>query len=108
VNVTVSPKQITEGQSATFTVHASKPVPRDTFVHYTMSGTAKLGSDYNLSGLPGQVEISDGKSTGTVKLLSIKDHVTEGTETATMTLQPGAGYQIGNKRQATVSISDSP
>jgi len=36
------------------------------------------------------------------------DHVTEGTETATMTLQPGAGYTVGPKNQGTISITESP
>jgi hypothetical protein len=36
------------------------------------------------------------------------DQVTDGTETAIMTLQPGSGYKVGNKNQATVSILDGP
>jgi hypothetical protein len=43
-----------------------------------------------------------------VTLKSKADGVTEGTETATMTLQPGSGYKVGRNNQATVSILDSP
>jgi hypothetical protein len=73
-----------------------------------MSGTATLGTDYRLSGTPNQVTIPAGQSSGAVTLTSKADHVSEGTETAIMTLQAGSGYRVGNPRQATVSILDSP
>jgi hypothetical protein len=43
-----------------------------------------------------------------VKLTAKIDHITEGTETAIMTLQPGSGYILGSRRKATVLIPDSP
>jgi hypothetical protein len=73
-----------------------------------MSGNATNGTDYKLSGTPNQVTIPAGQSSATVTLKSKADGVTEGTETATMTLQPGSGYKVGRNNQATVSILDSP
>ena len=73
-----------------------------------MSGTATNGTDYKLSGTPNQVTIPAGQSSAAVTLKSKADLITEGTETAIMTLQPGSGYQLGNKNQATVSILDTP
>src|SRR5205807_30364 len=68
VSVAVSPTQIKQGDSATFTVSASKAVSQSTTVHYSMSGTASLGTDYTLSGSPGQVTIPAGQSSGSVTL----------------------------------------
>jgi hypothetical protein len=72
-----------------------------------MSGTATNGTDYTLSGTPNQVTIPAGQSSATVTLTSILDQVTEGTETAIMTLQPGRGYKVGRNNQATLSIIES-
>ena len=71
-----------------------------------MSGTATNSTDYVLNGMPNQVTIAAGQSSATVKLKARTDSLIEGTETAIMTLQPGSGYNIGSKNQATVSISD--
>jgi hypothetical protein len=106
VGVSASPTQVTEGANAVYTVHATSTVAQSVTVNYSMSGTASLGNDYTLNGIAGQVTIPAGQSSGKVKLKSITDGSTEGTETAIMTLQPGVGYIIGNKNQATVSISD--
>ena len=73
-----------------------------------MSGTATRGTDYSLTGTAGQVTIPAGQSSGTVTLKAKIDSVTEGTETAIMTLQPGSGYRVGNPKQAMVSILDRP
>lgn len=108
VGVAAAPTQINEGQSAVYTVTASATVSQSITVGYAMSGTAILGTDYTLTGTAGQVTIPAGQSSATVTLKARTDHVTEGTETAIMTLQPGSGYQLGNKNQATVSILDSP
>jgi hypothetical protein len=43
-----------------------------------------------------------------VTLKAKKDSVTEPTETATITLQPGTGYNVGKNNQGTVSILDGP
>jgi len=77
-------------------------------VNYAMSGTATQGSDYNLNGAAGQATIQRGTSSVAVTLKAKNDSVTEPTETATMTLQPGTGYAVGRNNQGTVSILDGP
>ena len=108
VTLAVAPAQVREGHTAVYTVTASMPAPESITVNYTMSGTATLGNDYRLSGMPDQVTIPTGQSSGKVTLTSRIDAVTEGTETAIMTLQPGSGYTLGDPKQATVSILDTP
>jgi hypothetical protein len=108
VNLSVSRTQINEGQTATYRVSASSAVTQNTIVTYTMSGTATSASDYTLNPSGGQVTILTGQASAAVKLQAKTDHVTEGTETAIMTLQPGSGYKLGTKKQATISIADSP
>jgi uncharacterized delta-60 repeat protein len=108
INVQGRPTQISEGASATYKVIAPFALPQTVTVSYAMSGTATLGSDYTLSGTVGQVTIPAGQSSASVRLKARIDHVTEGTETAVMTLLQGTGYQLGRKTQATVSILDSP
>jgi len=101
--VAVSPTQIKQGDSATFTVSASKAVSQSTTVHYSMSGTASLGTDYTLSGSPGQVTIPAGQSSGSVTLSASSSNVKK-KKTATMNLQSGAGYKLGKPKNATVTI----
>jgi len=73
-----------------------------------MSGKATQGSDYTLSGTPGQVTIPAGQSSAVVTLNALTDNVKEKSETATMTLQPGTGYKVSQHNTATVSILDGP
>ena len=105
VGVSASPTQVTEGGSATYTVRSTTVVAQSVTVNYAMSGTASLGPDYTLN-TSGTVTIPTGQSSGKAKLRSRTDTSTEGSETAIMTLQPGPGYTIGNKNQATVTIAD--
>ena len=106
VGVSANPTQITEGGSATYAVRAATTVSQSVTVNYAMSGTATNSTDYVLNGTTNQVTIAAGQSSATVKLKARTDSITEGTETAIMTLQPGTGYNIGNRNPATVSISD--
>jgi hypothetical protein len=107
VNITrVDPTELHEGASATYTVKASSTVSQDLTVYYAMSGTATQNTDYFLVGTEGQAIIKAGRSSAAVTLKARYDSATEGTETATMTLQPGAGYKVGKNNQATLSILD--
>jgi len=80
-----------------------------------MSGKAIQGSDYTLSGPPGQVIIPAGQTSGSVTLSALIDNKKEKAEKATMTLQPGSGYDFpssGKKKKkskapsATMTILD--
>ena len=64
-------------------------------VGFVMSGKARLGSDYILTTGTNQVAILAGQTSATVTVNTIADGVKEKAETATMTLQPGTGYQFG-------------
>jgi len=107
VNVSVNPTEISEGDAAIYTVTASSTVTRSITVVYAMSGTATNGTDYTLSGTPNHVTIPAGQSSAAVTLTSVLDQVTEGTETAIMTLQRGRGYKLGRNNEATLSIIES-
>ena len=73
-----------------------------------MGGKAKQGSDYTLSGNPGQATIPPGSSSVTVTLNAIADHVTEKKESAIMTLLKGSSYTLSGAKKATVSIISVP
>jgi hypothetical protein len=73
-----------------------------------MRGTALNGTDYTLSGTPGQVTIGAGQNSATVALHSIADHVKERNETAVMALAAGSGYKIPNRAKATLTILNGP
>ena len=84
---------------------ASSTASQDITVNYSMSGTAKLGTDYTLSGTPGKVTIPGGQTSGTVTLDVAPDKALKKKKTAIMTLQSGAGYKLGKSKTATVTIA---
>jgi hypothetical protein len=108
--VVASPTQISEGQTAVYTVSRSNIDTHYAItISYTMSGGATLGSDYTLSGTPGQVTIPAGQSSGQVTLTALIDHVSEKTQRAIMNLSAAVNYTLQNgSSSATVSISDAP
>jgi hypothetical protein len=69
-----------------------------------MSGSASLGTDYTLSGTPGEVTIPAGQSSASVTLIASSSNAKK-KKTATMTLQSGASYKLGKPKKATVTIS---
>jgi hypothetical protein len=70
-------------------------VAQDVAVNYSMSGKATPGTDYTLSGSPGQIVIQAGQTEGSVVLTALIDNKKEKPEKVTMTLQPGSGYNFG-------------
>ncbi|MEP7016383.1 MAG: hypothetical protein ABI925_13155, partial [Verrucomicrobiota bacterium] len=80
------------------------PVLVPVTVNYSISGTAHSGSDFTLSGTPGQVTIPAGQSSATVTLHAIIDHLKESKETVIMTLTSGTGYTISLQKKATTAI----
>jgi hypothetical protein len=104
ITVSVSPGSVVEGNDATFTVFSAAVVSQSITVNYSMRGTAINGTDYTLSGTPGQVTLSAGQTSATVTLHSIADHVKEKTETAIMVLSGGSGYKLP-KRGTKVTLT---
>lgn len=113
IAIAVSSGIINEGESATFTISASIVDPvNSTTVHYKMSGKAKSGTDYTLSGTLGQVDILAGESSATVTLTALTDTVTnEKNESVTMTLgkvAKGGPYLLSSVKKSTVTIVNVP
>ena len=87
--VTAAPSSVKKGQQATFTVALDPgPAAQPVTVNYSMSGSAALGTDYTLSGTPGQVTIPAGSFSANV-ILRARRNVNKA---ATMTLINGPGY----------------
>jgi hypothetical protein len=107
ISVAVSPTQIHSGEDATFTVLASSATSQSTTVNYSMSGSAKLGSDYTLSGMTGQIEIPAAQSSGSVTLHANVNSSgkKQKKKTASMILQSGTGYKVGTPKKATLTIT---
>src|SRR4029077_8037107 len=94
ITVSVSPSGVVEGNDATFTFSSSATVSQSLTINYSMHGTSVNGTDYTLSGTPGQVTIAAGQASATVTLHSIADHVKERSETAIMSVISGLGYKV--------------
>jgi hypothetical protein len=109
MTVSVSPGSVIEGSDATFTISSSAVVSQSLTVGYMMRGTAINGTDYTLSGTPGQVTIGAGQNSATVTLHSIADHVRERNESAIMALSSGGGYKLPKRgAKATLTILNGP
>jgi hypothetical protein len=108
VAVSVSPGQVTEGSVATFTITISALQAQPLTINYSMRGTAQLGNDYTLSGLPGHVVIAPGRASATVTLQAMTDGVKERKETATMVLTAGPGYEVPRRAKAIATILNGP
>ncbi|HEX4637895.1 MAG TPA: hypothetical protein VH170_00245 [Chthoniobacterales bacterium] len=109
ITISVSPGSVTEGNNATFTVSSSASVSQSVTINYTMRGSATNGSDYTLSGTPGQVTILAGQNSASVTLYSVADHVLEKSETAIMALSTGSGYKLPKRgAKATLTILNGP
>ncbi|HWB03560.1 MAG TPA: DUF1800 family protein [Verrucomicrobiales bacterium] len=71
-------------------------------VPLAVSGTATLGTDYNLSSA--SVTLPAGVMTATVTVTALTDATAENAETITLTVQSGAGYTVGGSAAATLTI----
>jgi hypothetical protein len=106
-SVGVSPTKVNEGGNATFTILTLRPAAHSVTVFYSMSGKAKQGTDYTLSGTPGRVTLAPYQYYAQVTLHAIQDH--DGgilSETAKMTLLKGNGYKVSVLNNATVAIKE--
>jgi hypothetical protein len=74
-------------------------------VNYSIAGTATNGTDY--STLPGTISFAAGASTAVINLTPVDDTTSEATETVTLNLAPGTGYNLGTAKTATVKIADN-
>jgi hypothetical protein len=102
VNLTAAPTLVRSGGTAVFTVGAFRAPATDVVVNYRLGGNAILGSNYSLSGTPGQITIPSGQNSGSVTLTVLS--AAKKSKTATMYLQLGSGYTISGSSTASVSI----
>ncbi len=103
VSLSVAPSSIQTGGAATFTISTTSPPATAITVTYAMGGTAGFGSNYSLSGTPGQVTIQAGSTSATVRLTEVA--AAKRTKTATMILTTGAGYILSSPTSASVLLT---
>lgn len=96
-----------EDNEGRFTVVRSGPTGEPLTVRYTVSGTAIAGTDY--ATLSGWVTIPAGATSAVITVRGLADGLLEGTETVSIELQDGPGYQVGtiSSRTAVTTILDS-
>lgn len=105
LTVSVSANRINQGAYATFTISASTMNPSHvTTIHYAMSGKAKPGVNYTLSGVFGEADILAGTSSATVTIQALNSPMRGRSAKATMTIMPGPDYTLSNPKKASVAI----
>lgn len=88
------------------TATASTPVSGAQTVNVNVSGTDITASDYTLSSPT--ITISDGGTSGSVTFTVVDDAITEGPETAILTLSnPSSGLVLGNLFSQDIAIIDN-
>lgn len=104
VTVTANPARVKTGGSATYVISASVVNTTDLTISYAMSGSAVFGTNYSLSGEPGQVTIPAGQSSANVTVRILSGRKNKG-KTVIMNLISGAGYTVSTPARATISIT---
>ena len=104
-----SAAETTAGQAAnpgSFIISRTGPTTSALTVTLAMSGSATNGTDYNQ--IPTTVTIPVGAASATVTLNVKDDLLSEGVETAILTVSAGTGYTVDSaNKSATVSIADN-
>ena len=91
--------------AGTFTVSRTGSIADSLTVYYDVGGTSTPNSDRN--GLPGNVLIPAGSSSGTIVITPIDDALAESDETVILTLRPNPAYSVGSPSSATITIIDN-
>lgn len=88
-----------------FTIVRSGSTGAGLTVNYTVSGTARNGSDY--ATLSGSINIPAGSSSVAILVTPIDDDLVETAETVTVTLSNSPSYTVASPSNATVTIADN-
>ena len=89
------PATIAEGQSGAFRISASAPNPAGPItVFYSLGGKARIGTDYTVSGIVGQVVLPTGQSFVDIVVTALGDTTKERSEKVNITLSTGSGYTL--------------
>ncbi len=108
VNLSVSSNTGSEAGTSiiTVTATASFAVTGDQSVNLGVSGTNITAGDYTLGNT--QITIMNGQTTGTVTFTITDDAISEGTETAVLTISmPSAGVSLGSTTTQNITIADN-
>lgn len=105
VSVSVSTPTIFQRENAVFTF-TNSPVnfSRNTRVRYFLGGSAILGFDYLVSGVPGEIVIPKGSASAQVTLTSISDFARGPIKDVIFSVIDGPRYSLGPQRNATLTI----
>lgn len=114
LTVAASSSSISEGSSAgtTFTFTLASVASAPVTVNFAVSGTAVFGTDYSQTGATtfsassGTVTIPSGSDTASFTINIQPDTIVEPTETFTVTISSGSGYDVGSPGSATLSITN--
>jgi len=105
VNIQATDPDAAEGgNTGTFVISTSATTSNIT-VGYTVSGTASA-NDYTPT-LSGSVTLTPSAPSATITITPVDDNLFEGSETLTLTLNPGTGYALGGNTSATITIADN-
>ena len=108
VNVAAAAEVVDEGDDRTpvaVTVTLSEPVIGDVTVTLASTGTARLGSDFDLAGT--EVTVAEGSTQATTTITPIRDLEAEGDETVTLEIDSIAGKgEVGAPSSVSIVIRD--
>ncbi len=112
VTITSADTTATEGATdiASFTITRTGSTAGDLAVTLQPTGTATKWDDYRRpveGDMPDAFTIPAGAGSVTITVMAADDALVEGTETATLTIQPSANYTVGTPGSATLTILDN-
>jgi D-alanyl-D-alanine carboxypeptidase len=106
ISVRASPASIHAGGDASFVISTSQVNSlQATTVNYSLGGTARLGTDYSLSGTGGEADIPAGASSIQVTLHAFNGLNGKRPRRVAMKLIPATSYQLSPSRKAVVTIT---
>ena len=116
VTVAVSPSSVTEtgATNLVYTFTRTGVTSGALTVNFSVGGTATTGTDYSQSGAAtftssnGTVTFAPASTTAIVSVDPTPDALVETSETVTLTVTSGTGYNVGSPDAATGTITDAP
>ena len=106
VDLSASPNPVDEGNGVTVTATLSEALDTDVEIPLTLTGGTANAQDYRAP-IPVQVEIEAGKASGTYRISTVRDAVTEPDETFTVELGVlPFGLVKGDRQLVKLTITD--
>jgi len=104
-SLTSSTTYLQKGQPYAVTVALSQATTTPVIINLSYSGSAKLGTDYNLPS--GVLTIPPGQTALQIPIPTVTDNLVEPDTSLTVALAPGSGYTVGTPSRASVTITSS-